>query len=1069
VSAPIACRFFGKSKLATTKISSKNPQESKRLGKAFDEIFAKFPQPEFQEIAREIYARFSQAYYDPKGELKKPALMYVLNSLPGSGKTYFVSEIAKALGVLDSDRYKVYELKPADLYLNFDHIRKFAVTAQDAAEVQAGKKLVSPLVLLYDEYTLAGTLAGSGNNDVMAALAELKERLFNESAAGKLEVIKQTYSAIEKAFWNRNTTDNDYIRQILQQKNEIETLYDTAVAKLANIQSSEGDARTEREQLKKLSDENFAIFWAALGNGVLPRPGGGNNDEIKKTLQAYVDGISKLSSRSIVLNAKKSILQSQKIKLEVQLQDQANRELELGRPPRNAKAKGEGETLGLDGGLDGDAQTSVALASIQRNIDLVSTQIRSIDSDLDDVRSSLEVNFERVEPTMDRIAASMNVSPAQVAEAIGTSLEITQGDAFKEAVRSVASEVGMDLDEVLQTVRDQQVAFTEAVGQLPAGKSLLALYKKRPQDFTNYYKDVLSLQAGEGERWAGNTVIFFAGNVLDVQARIVNTLAEQGLNLCDKIQSELPYFQDPDCLRLVTERVLKEPESTAEMKKSIERVLGQNEQLGANTIMGTNNLATESRIGPIRFIKPMGSADYKTFIRRDLDVLTAQFKSTVKVPLFFEDSVVDGFLFPKFVNAQFGLRKVVDKSRNFFAFTIDAQVAGKVLAYNKAVAALDRPQCSNQEKYQKIVSQLFPTTTVQELDRKKIVALQVRFEKNQTKNGSMYVLAQTADGKWVIIHQFQDLSLSGENLPEVKLSDMDRLTYAGYIGALYGSMAALYRTIPTEPISLVTGPNGVPIAASQQQPSGYDQSAFRKDLLLFNIEIQANIAAIAGFANLLPGYQPPPELLGRKAMVLGYIGQLWTELLKYEEIGPGALEQLLARDMNNDVAKDSLAKADPILSHFSRLKSQGKRDRDLTLAEKDQIYTAVFQHFLKIFTDEPAYVGIMEKLQTMIQHHLFEAARNGEDAKSIDPEVIAGLLTGAGVDLIAEPGAPGLNRCPAYLQAFGVEIPVGVPGPLEPVQEARAKGFFGGIVKRASDDWQKTLSFVQGNRERSLR
>jgi hypothetical protein len=85
-SVATGCRWFSRSKLATSQ--QREHPELARLRTEFERISNLFPQPEFSEITDQIYSRFKMIYNKPEEGLKKPALVFVLNSLPGTGKTY---------------------------------------------------------------------------------------------------------------------------------------------------------------------------------------------------------------------------------------------------------------------------------------------------------------------------------------------------------------------------------------------------------------------------------------------------------------------------------------------------------------------------------------------------------------------------------------------------------------------------------------------------------------------------------------------------------------------------------------------------------------------------------------------------------------------------------------------------------------------------------------------------------------------------------------------------------------------------------------------------------------------
>ena len=183
------CRFFRKGSFSSSSDSKHlRDQEIERLGQEFRRIEELFPQQDFKDIAKEIYNRFASIYSNPEVGLRQPALIYVLTSLPGTGKTKFVEEVARALKAAGRSNFRQVEMSPRDLYLDFSLVRELGSSQEDISSIRMNRSEVKPIVLHFDEYTLAatGSLTASAGQNINQRLASFKQQLVDSGLEKQL-------------------------------------------------------------------------------------------------------------------------------------------------------------------------------------------------------------------------------------------------------------------------------------------------------------------------------------------------------------------------------------------------------------------------------------------------------------------------------------------------------------------------------------------------------------------------------------------------------------------------------------------------------------------------------------------------------------------------------------------------------------------------------------------------------------------------------------------------------------------------------------------------------------------
>lgn len=1083
------CKWFSRSKLATSE-QDEHP-EIKRLAAEFGRIRKLFPQPEFEDITNQIYSRFKLIYTDPKEGLNKPALIFVLNSLPGTGKTYYAQQIARALEIENKESYHVYEMKPSDHFLNFEKVVQFAATKASIDNVHA-HRTIQPSVLLYDEYSLAATLAGTNKDSLQDQIMELRKRLNDADFAGVAARLKEKVTEIRrKGKLTRLNTEAtaeaddteavwDFILgELSDNANKYSAMYTEAARDLKQIADERKVANTaEAQTLKAKSDENLGILWAALGNGILPKKNLKNDPSLGEALKQTAETINPKIKEQKLKFIERIIKDYERSKLNQELKEieEAQQRAQIKPQPSAYRPSAGGfNSLSSVGASSSSSSSPPAPTDRQKivieKLRAVDTAISEIDGEIRRIEQDIDTEVSRVKHVMLSIVSAYG---ADVVDEVATKFGIKDTDEvwnreFTNRVEEFAATSGVQSAEVrplLDTLKTELLRINKTGG--PADM-LLSLFKEQPQTFYSVYQDSLVSRSVDEDRLTGNIVIFLAGNVLSLQEEVITNVLAKGESQCqppgDKNKSTVPFYRDPDCLLKITKDILKDPKSAQEMEDTLLRVLGKKtvdlkELKDANPI-ASNALAFKSRIGPIRFILPPSSKDYRGFLDRQLQAVAATFKKGAKVDLAFTPSVIDSFLYPKFVNSTLGFRNLVDRARYQFDLTLDNEVRAIVAQVGNAppdqpVAANPKQKCNIKDSITSLGERVTYTAKV---PLEPVHTVFVDFKPgNRPANGELvFGGVSNVEGKkktrpWFKVNE---TTVVEDDSFDRKLNTFQRVAYARYIAAIYGSMGLLAASLPTEPLSLASSIGGVPNAARGPVAQGLDLSAFRSNLQYYNIEIQASIGAIAAYNAIDRLEDPPPELVQRAASTKVMIDDLWDKL--QSQMGLGfEMERLLARDANNDVSGNPVSESDPIFKAFMTIYTANPSKKQLSDDDKTFVYKATLDHFLGIFEKNRSYLDAIEAIASTVQARLEEIAQQ----KATSSEVTAGEIERifndvVGIKFVTQPGSHGTVRCNAYRQAYGIELEVDLGGSLSPAKELLARGLFGRVAQRAGQDLQR--------------
>jgi hypothetical protein len=689
-----SCMLISKGKFKSQVNPSMNQSEIDRLKREFAAIEDEFPQPEFQQIAREIYSRFEEIYRNPDSGLKKPALIYILNSLPGSGKNRFVEAVAKAFGIIAQENYKVYEMNQKDYTLNFEKILQFAATAENISNIRQGK-LANPLLLLYDEYTHTATMEGADS------FGKRLEDIRREMVDGELSVLIDKITSLQKDIQDlssdsaRNATEANVRSQVSAITNlisNVQRVHESAIQSISNMVHYEKNSGN-LASIKADAEKQMKTLWASLGNGMLPKEDLKSNKNVSNELTEATKRIS-----GILLSRQKQFLEqiAKNIKLkdlQIELEQQEDKNLPASKPTDDdpdQETHSVPGSVGASGGLAKPRPTEPPtpvmsaltkqlieeIEKLKKDIELLEGRITTTEQELNQAAESVRPAISEIVSTytkdiFDTFAEGMNINPEQF-----------WSERSEEEVRQITAANKIDAQKLREAAPELIAEMTRTNSVIGPVENLLSLFKRAPQQFLDVYQTRVLTRSASQDRYTGNVIIFLAGNVLNFQEKVISTVLQEGPNICAGEQtSGLPYFRNPDCLLTVTQKLLKEGHAKDEMETALKRVLGGkifeifDEK---KTDLSQNQLAFESRVGPARFILPPSSADYRAFLMREMGKLSKSFYTNTGVELAFEPEVVDDFLFPKYVNSAYGFRNLGDKARAQFKLFLDQSVESVV-------------------------------------------------------------------------------------------------------------------------------------------------------------------------------------------------------------------------------------------------------------------------------------------------------------------------------------------------------------------------------------------------------
>lgn len=1075
------CRFFRKGSFTSSADSkSLREREIDRLGQEFRRIEELFPQQEFKDIAKEIYNRFATIYSNPEVGLRQPALIYVLTSLPGTGKTKFVEEVARALKAAGRSNFRQVEMSPHDLYLDFSLVRELGSSQEDIASIRGNRSEVKPIVLHFDEYTLAatGSLTNSAGQSINQRLAAFKQQLLNSGLEDKLSSLTNVVNDIRNRYSSSSDHDertalNDAYHKLNNQTTSLRETYNESVEELSSI-SSDSKKSVVTENLKK-ADENFTVLWQILGNGTIPKKVLTNRNNLGPRLRSAADEIAgKLTKKERerlelkVLNERLSRIEDQIKSRQDELTSQSGKKPSS---PTSIVVEDSNIEISNSGNQSSEyaqnanPKNDSTLKDLLRDKQEIESALSTLLSQLGQTEAGIESIVRNLRDVMQELTEAYGVSVfEEAANALAIEPSNLTAQEIEQIVADIASRNKLSTDNVREIARFEMSRLSEFSSVASPVERLLDLFRSRPQLFAQYYEAQLATRPPdkESDRFAGATVIFLTGNVLQLQERAIALMGEKGETICSDLSNgkgSIAYFRNPDCLRRIAEIVAKDERTQRELDDAIKAVLGQKiydylGEEGKDRPSESNSLAFKSRIGKSRFILPAGSEDYRNFLRKDLDNLASDFQNRIGVPVNFDSSVIDKLLYPKYVNAFLGFRDLGSKAASEFRLTLDGTIARVITALRAAEEVGDK-KCN-------IQSVVNSTRALNISNPKAPDAIEVQVVSQANGAGNVEVVYSAVfGGQRRVLLRVPEGAFENAAIKSHELTPMEKLSYALYLGGVYGSIAVLMQTLPSEPVALQPTLSGAPVSAVSVIPSGYDFRDFRLDLQYASIEIQSYIAGLAAMSALNPLHEPPREYDARVLNIKFLIEILHAKLMDLAARKRLTPEQLLTRDVHNDISGHPVSQSDLLLARLVKL------SQPIGALETDRIYTDIHGEFLGLFQRRNDYREAVKQLTNLIATKLNSSGGSAAGDEWVSPAEFEEILRSVDIRPVTAPGAPGIVRCEEYLEMFRrhtIDVVLNDPGRLTAGQEAGAKSLFGAFVRRAQKDIQKVRSFATGFR-----
>lgn len=256
-------------------VSSTNVQETRRrIQESWDAgslwIRTKYTSELHKEIIDQVFLQAYKFLNNPMEVKSARTQVFVLNSLPGTGKTQFVNDLAKALDIKDSEFFgdnRVFyrQLSKSDKYID---AAPFSLFAEEASNIHA-ESVIRPAIVMFDEYSHAAPLGGAAFAKNETELAESKARVTEvyNRLLSLTSTLNQKYSN-----WSYDEIDNtqekrEQLRAKINELNAVAAVHKTEIDKL----QTSGNNLTNLERSRSIEEtaaiSNLHTLWTILGEG----------------------------------------------------------------------------------------------------------------------------------------------------------------------------------------------------------------------------------------------------------------------------------------------------------------------------------------------------------------------------------------------------------------------------------------------------------------------------------------------------------------------------------------------------------------------------------------------------------------------------------------------------------------------------------------------------------------------------------------------------------------------------------------------------------------------------------
>ncbi len=288
----------------------------------------KYTTTHHREIIDQVFKQAFDHLTNPKSLESGRTKVFVLNSLPGTGKTQFVSDLARALGVSDSGYY-YKELSKDDRYIDSTPFLNFGI---DSQRLNDPDFIALPRIVMFDEYTHAMPFE---SDDAASAQEEAERRkiVFQKKNADLEELIEtqsRRYRALEKTLGTASVeverqgliAEREETAQHIHELKEIRELYreqEVALAQAINTAEKKAQASTAEQGSAR---SNLQILWGALGSGAFQSEAEeGTRKDVQTKMSDLNSSIAEVKAglykkRSEIIQAKRELQEVKDVLLE---------------------------------------------------------------------------------------------------------------------------------------------------------------------------------------------------------------------------------------------------------------------------------------------------------------------------------------------------------------------------------------------------------------------------------------------------------------------------------------------------------------------------------------------------------------------------------------------------------------------------------------------------------------------------------------------------------------------------------------------------------------------------------
>jgi hypothetical protein len=495
----------------------------------------------FDDILREIFGRATQVLVNPRslsqGDLK--GLVYVINSFPGTGKTRFVTKIAKMFN-LNSDKgdFITHTAPAGSGYLRFDFLEKLGyLDIEDTFQ----DPYLTPRVLLLDEYA---------------------------------QVTTEDYL---------ENTKKEFVPDLRDYTGESEA-----------AQKAREEALQSRRELSRLNHEKWMDyhsdkFWNSAGSGKFQKAEGAMTVGYLNRVISHASELAQIAGQRQVIDAYAEIIQEKLLKLGKSVNEITADAADLGNPnsqPVNPAASEEEAVAAANATIN---KANSGVRSFFGPTDALAANLQQAYNDARTQHASLDAPYSALVEKAKKDISSLVVFSQPLADRILADKEWRESTLAEYF--SPASAGGVDQAEARKLVFKNVYEMDNRLQQQGLARHLTELFLSSPERFLVRATEVRR-QLDEGKKvnvLTGNVFTFLAGNVPEFENLVNASMTGAGsdprhrctgenykrfLSVPIEVAKAIPIFKQPDCRRAVTMQILETEAGQAAIEETLKRALG---------------------------------------------------------------------------------------------------------------------------------------------------------------------------------------------------------------------------------------------------------------------------------------------------------------------------------------------------------------------------------------------------------------------------------------------------------------------------------------------------------------